>query len=71
MMAARHSSAPLGEPGRLTTSARPRTPAMPRESGAMGLERRIASARPGAGPVDHLCRPLRGQVPRDRSRYLQ
>ena len=48
-MAARHSSAPLGEPGRLTSRARPRVPAIPRERGAIGLERRIASAKPGAG----------------------
>ena len=49
MMAARHSSAPAGEPGRLTSTARPLIPAMPRDSGAIGLERRMASARPGAG----------------------
>ena len=62
-MAARHSSAPLGEPGRLTSRARPRVPAIPRERGAIGLERRIASAKPGAGRSTHLGRPLGCKVP--------
>ncbi len=42
-----------GTPGRARQveqhSAFPLTPAMPRESGAIGLERRMASAKPGAG----------------------
>ncbi len=50
-IAASDSIAPLGLPGRFTTSARPMTPTTPRDRSASGVDRRpaarMASARPG------------------------
>ena len=48
MIAASCSTQPFGEPGVLQMIARPRTPAMPRDSRPSGLTSRIASASPGA-----------------------
>ena len=46
--ASRHSTAPLGDPGVLRMSVRPRVPATARDRRPRGDTRRMASARPGA-----------------------
>ena len=52
------STHPFGEPGVLRMTARPRMPAIPRDSRPSGLTRRMASASPGAS------RSMRGGCPR-------
>ena len=62
------SRQPPGEPGRLTTSVRPCTPATPRESSACGVfVERVGADRlrdPGRLAVDHRARRLGRDVPR-------
>ena len=60
--AARRS--PWASPGCCRMMARPRMPAMPRDSRPSGLTRRIASARPGRLALDDRPRALRGEVAR-------
>ncbi len=61
-----------GEPGRLTTSVLPATPATPRESSPCGVfaieSARSASAIPGATRSTHVERRLGRDVPRRRAR---
>ena len=68
---ARFSTAPLGLPGRLTISVRPRMPATARLSMACGVMRRlaarIASARPGASRSITDTRRFRRDVTRRKA----
>ena len=56
-MTSRHSATPLGLPGRVTISVRPRIPATDRLIMAIGVfsrvRARMVSARPGTLPVDN------------------
>ena len=78
-MTSKHSSTPLGEPGRLIINVLLRTPQTARESIAIFVylsdSARIASAMPGTSSVDHGTRSLgrvvtRGKA-RSASRYYQ
>ena len=70
-MTAKPSRQPPGDPGRFTTSVRPRRPATPRESSACGVRAiasaRIASASPGASRSSNAPRRLRRHVSRGES----
>ena len=62
-IASRDSTAPLGDPGRLTIRTRPRVPATDRESTGLAAARAHQFAQAGDFAVDHRPRGFRRDIP--------